>query len=523
MGILGAPVPWWGFLALLAIPYLWFGLLLGATFWIDGFCYAGLGASLSDAAAYREFNTGYGRLALSHLQIGLPALAWLLDSLPAAAQWPVLEIFQRLVSFGSLVFALGVMANGSPRVVHVLTGWLMAWNPFFQSFHNAFMTESLSGSLLLCGFALSLWMFRGRSSDWRMLVALGATIFLVTQFRSYYGAIIFCMVAAVVWIGRVPRRLFTTLVLGATTVVAGLFYPACRWVATGNWFLPGVGVNQLLVAVYLNPAPGAGIAERIQTFSPEERAAMKKILIPDGAFDVTDAKKLVLLMLKSGMSEREVDAKLKSLGRAILTERPEFLAKRVRHGLASSGLVETSGLWSDGVEMFRGLTPEAYLQHQRDVLNWHSWLSNEDYRTSFASFFATPRDIFPATAAGQEWIRRTEASYVRGPTARWIRDPLGLGHLPADVWAWAGILSSLILIGRGNVVGLLVMGAVAANFLVAFAVPVGNPRYAYGVLPLYLLAMGALLSAWFWLPGQKALRISFRDLLFEVRRPFRKV
>jgi hypothetical protein len=195
----------------------------------------------------------------------------------------------------------------------------------------------------------------------------------------------------------------------------------------------------------------------------------------------------------------------------------------VRHGLASSGLVETSGLWSDGVEMFRGLTPEAYLQHQRDVLNWHSWLSNEDYRTSFASFFATPRDIFPATAAGQEWIRRTEASYVRGPTARWIRDPLGLGHLPADVWAWAGILSSLILIGRGNVVGLLVMGAVAANFLVAFAVPVGNPRYAYGVLPLYLLAMGALLSAWFWLPGQKALRISFRDLLFEVRRPFRKV
>jgi len=90
------------------------------------------------------------------------------------------------------------------------------------------------------------------------------------------------------------------------------------------------------------------------------------------------------------------------LGSGILTERPDLIAKRVRHGLASNGLLETSCLWMGGVEMYRGMAPEDYRRHLRAVLDWHSWLSDEDYRVSFASFFATPRDIFPATAAGQD-------------------------------------------------------------------------------------------------------------------------
>ncbi|HEY8900003.1 MAG TPA: hypothetical protein VIM61_06290 [Chthoniobacterales bacterium] len=519
---LGFPLPWWFFVLILSVPYVWFGSVLGATFWIDGFNYAGLASTLGDAAAYQEFNSGYGRLALSHLQIGLPSLGWALNRLPVGWQWPILEIFQRMISLGSLVLALGALTVGRPRVVHLLAGSLIAWSPFLQAFHNAFMTESLSGSLLLCGFGLGVLLFRNPLSSFWLLLATAATIFLATQFRSYYGALIFSMAAAGLWLGRPSRKVAASVVLAVAAIAAVLFYPACRWLATGDWFLPGVGVNRLIVATYLNGSPGDAVRNKIETFSAAEREVLRPILTPNAPFGAENARKLALLMLKSGMSEREVDAKLKDLGDTILTENPEFLAKRVRHGLASSAMVDTSCVAMDGVEMFRGLSPERYHQHLGDVFRWHSWLSPEDYRASFASFFDTPRDIYPATAPGQKWMRDTEQGYVRLPSAMALRDPLGVGRIPPDAWAWAGLLSALVLLARRNIAGVLVLGACLANFLVGFAVPVGNPRYAYGVFALYPLAICALTLVCLRLPDGESLRFSFRTFFGNVLKIFHR-
>jgi hypothetical protein len=48
---------------------------------------------------------------------------------------------------------------------------------------------------------------------------------------------------------------------------------------------------------------------------------------------------------------------------------------------------------------------------------------------------------------------------------------------------------------RARDVSLLIAGTIAIAFLVAAAFPVGNPRYAYPLFPLFILGVSILLAA----------------------------
>jgi hypothetical protein len=67
------------------------------------------------------------------------------------------------------------------------------------------------------------------------------------------------------------------------------------------------------------------------------------------------------------------------------------------------------------------------------------------------------------------------------------RDPLRMVGIPSELWI-AGWIGALVYLGRRHL-GLVVLlvSPVVANYAVSVGVPIGNPRYAYPLMPMYTI------------------------------------
>jgi hypothetical protein len=121
------------------------------------------------------------------------------------------------------------------------------------------------------------------------------------------------------------------------------------------------------------------------------------------------------------------------------------------------------------------------------MYRYHAWMEGpKDYET----FFVSPRDVFVASREGQHWFRKTHANYIKPDISVAQVDPLYFGRIPFDLWAFLGLFGiAYTFLFRSFFVGLLLAVPPIVNFLVMFSVPLGNVRYAYCLLPIYMLAL----------------------------------
>ena len=72
-------------------------------------------------------------------------------------------------------------------------------------------------------------------------------------------------------------------------------------------------------------------------------------------------------------------------------------------------------------------------------------------------------------------------------TPDWAKDPLFLGRaVPPDIWVIGGILSLVLLVRRERYLAAMCAWIFLSNFLVSYSFPLGNPRYAYALFPIYI-------------------------------------
>jgi hypothetical protein len=470
----------------IAVPFVYYGVVLGATFWIDGFCYSGLAASFRDPDLFREFNSGWGRISLGHLQPGVAVLCWGLDFLPTNLQWPILAVAQRSIAFAALLWTILQVSDYRPTIADAAVFSLLIWNPFYQSFHNALLTESLSSSLMLVVVGAAFAM-RRKTSPGPLLIGLGAiALFCLTNIRSYLGVAALLMLCLGAIRLKSPRSWVVCSIFATCAIVAAVAYPLARVVKSGDWFLPGNDMAFLLAAGWSSQKGGANFARALAELPTPARAVAGELEQPDGSFDYADAKLLFDRLKQSGKSTTEASATFRNLSRALNADNPRLLEIRIRKAAISCGFVVVGSSPLGGLRMHRQSNAEKFAEHQRNTYKYHSWFWAGD---QFNNFFAKPRDLFVATREGQNWFLKTHTPHVKANLARFSSDPFGLAWVPFDLWAAVGVCSVLWLLvspidARGMIVGIPLL----VNFLVMFSVPLANPRYGYVLLPIYFIA-----------------------------------
>nr|AAK11640.1 NLPE2 [Rhizobium etli] len=168
-------------------------IVFGSTFWIDSSVYVALSEALKSPQGMTEFYQEGGRWMFSHLQPGVSLLWLCLSIFDETWRWPVLAICQHAIAALALWVTFCTVNRYWPTWLHLAPITILVFLPTYQSFHNALLTESLTSSLFLLSFSACLriaFEYNVRKLD--IFTSLLA-IFLITQFRSYWGVTISLM------------------------------------------------------------------------------------------------------------------------------------------------------------------------------------------------------------------------------------------------------------------------------------------------------------------------------------------
>jgi hypothetical protein len=194
-----------------------------------------------------------------------------------------------------------------------------------------------------------------------------------------------------------------------------------------------------------------------------------------------------MALFDAGFESSEVSQVFLRLAKGLNSENNHITEIRVRNALSACGFSLTSGLAAEGLQMRRQWSNREYNTHKQSMYRYHAWMEGpKDYET----FFVSPRDVFVASREGQHWFRKTHANYIKPDISVAQVDPLYFGRIPFDLWAFLGLFGiAYTFLFRSFFVGLLLAVPPIVNFLVMFSVPLGNVRYAYCLLPIYMLAL----------------------------------
>ncbi|MBY5400187.1 hypothetical protein AB9F35_32890 [Rhizobium leguminosarum] len=460
-------------------------VVFGATYWIDSRDYVSLATAMSTPGDLQFFYRTTGQWIFSHLGPGVPAVWLLLGELPISWQWPALAAFQHMLAAGSLIFAFRTVYRLWPSPIHLAFVLLLLLLPAYQAFHNSLLTESCTSSLVLIGFSCCLRIARGKRSINNCVIVALMAIVCVTQFRSYWGAI----VALMLFYALASRTFLISrwmVVLFALSAGSALAFPTYRYLQVGQFFLPAGGINLLISASQANPHPSSTVKTLIKAAGFSDASAHGEALA--SGITMSDALSAAEKWRAEGLSNSEINEKAEELASALHSDGMSVQLNRLLYGMASIGAILPSAVVPQTHEVFPGYSPRDFLNHLYDYYRWQSWTSGQDYRSTFERFFgpqaASDAAIFPFAVSSNAKIYAAFNPYISTFPER-LRDPIDIGVAPPDVWLILALLAAALLAVQAREVTILLLCALAPAFAVAYTFPVGNSRYAVPLFPLY--------------------------------------
>jgi hypothetical protein len=476
---------WWAIAitAVILFGHLNAFFLFGATFWADSLFYVGLGDALFDAEKLKNFYDGIGTWTFSHLGPGMPFVWAILKLSPVLWRWPLLAAVQHLLAVASCWLAF-VWAT-RPSAISFCGAALLSVLPFYQSFQQMLMTESLSASLLLTVIACAIRLTTKGWSNGLFGLILAAT-FVVTQFRSYFGLMTAIIAMAVVFTSE-RRRFQRIAAVAAVFVTASLAFPVYRSFCTGKFFPASLGTNTLMFALWANPEPSINL---ISSFEQADLPAdYSAAVVLQKGLDYGGIHRIDEYWRAQGLTDAEIKARANHLANLLLFDGPRPIVNRVLWGMNCCGFVLPYRLGPANYPVIRGATMATEWTNQMTHYRWLSWTdSSAAYQTLYEYCFkGTPLPHIPASAQSQKEIVLTLGPYLNF-SATYMRDPLLLSWIPVDAWFFVGTSGIFLLCVYGNPkVGILLVIPVVVNFAVLACV-VPGVRYAYPLIAVYLLA-----------------------------------
>ena len=390
---------------------------------------------------------------------------------------------------------------------------ILSLHPFLRAFDNSLMTESITGSLFLISLAAAVSIVSCQGGR-RSLAILVACISLCIQFRGYFilfGLAFFCVIVLVNVRQCLMVRFLVPLLIAAFVMASSVYvYPIFRWWKTGKYFSPDASLSLLVLAFDHNPQPSPALLQSLHNyhlpdaFDPESTAA--------SAFRYQPWIHLARKMVDRGQSFQQVDDVFKRMFWEVRLDSSGTIANQLSGACFSIGFPRIN-LWLSPDHLVRRKLSVAQLQKHNELhYIWLSWLSHADYSTDYIDFLGRFRN--EPVLYSPEAVTLYESAFrpnIRPLSIQW-RDPLHLSRIPMSLWFLFGCLGSIILATRRSSLALLFLLPVAVNYLVSFYCILGNFRYCYPLLPLYIVA---ILFFFNWLAKQGLL--FFRHLFVRTR------
>ena len=456
----------------------------GVVFWIDAADYANLALAMVRPGGLHAFYVGVGAWTFSHLQPGLPLLAIALQALPETWQWPVLAGAQHALAAGAVFVFFSTLDRFWPSRWHVAGAFFLCFLPFYQASHSSFMTESLTSSLLLFGLAQGIALAREPAMSLRRMAWLLALIFLATQLRSYAGLVLAGAVLPALSIHRALVSRYS-IACALTLAVAGIAFPAYRYAKTGAFWLPMPGLNSVIAGWWVNPVPSPRALEDLAAFPTPPHLQPARLVGKGLSYD--DALALGRYWKQQGWDDLRIARTGQAMGEILSGDGAMVQAGRASLAAVSSGSLLIFCAWPSERIVFPGYTAQRLCEHQQRTYLLQSWIDGTAKIPLFRSFFLSAPGA--ESFAFHQEAKSQVAAALRPHLAELLpglQDPFSFGRLPPDALLLAALASLVFLMFGEPAIAFIGAWLFAINFAVAFSVPVGNPRYAYALVPVYV-------------------------------------
>ena len=472
---------------LVAAIHLYFLWSLGAGFYYDSVIYAQLGQALLTDEGLQAFYSGARYYVFQHLAPGLPLL-WSGTSVVGGPYgWVVFAVVQHVIAATALIYLLWVWRPLFAGPFIGLAAILVSCHPLYESLHNRLMTESITGSMLMVGIAATSSLLLHPSMGRGALLILSASAIIAIQVRSQ-SVVYFAIFLVAILLSRHERPLRSAAWLCLVAVTCSVFlWPAYRFYVTGQAFLPNTSYLALAHALRYNVHPSDALVARLKLLplpgtTPADRLASH-------GMDYMDAAAIGAHLRASGMDETQAKWEVMKAAWAVRTDSPEVMMTQLRLPLLSIGTKYPVFMGNPDKVIHRGFTNRTYAHHARYWEQWEAGTLREDYSQELDTVVKFSKDnaaLYDASVV-DDFERSVRPFLADHPVS--MRDPLGLLHVPSDVW-FLGWAVGLWMIWKMNrmLAGILML-SVLATYVMSVSVPVGNARYAYPLLPLYMIGL----------------------------------
>jgi hypothetical protein len=254
---------------------------------------------------------------------------------------------------------------------------------------------------------------------------------------------------------------------------------------TGHGFTPNVDYISLEAALRYNVKP-----------SPEAMNVLRALPLPDGlsaddlvtnGMNYSDAARIGAHLRRIGFDDAAARHVLSKVARAIKWDSLDVIQNEMRLSLLSIGMKRVPFVGDPDKVIHRDLTVHRYLHHVRYWEKWEAGTLWSSYAPEFERFlteFRRERELYDPKMVDQV-ERRLTPYFVDHPIS--VRDPLRMVGIPSELWI-AGWVGALVYLGRRHIgLVILLVSPVVANYVLSLSVPIGNPRYAYPLMPMYTI------------------------------------
>ena len=477
----------------------------GATFWYDSAHYLQFGFALMTRHGLTTFYDGPNYYIFQHLMPGLPLLLAATIRFFGRYGWLALTAMQHLVATCALLYFTNSYCHWLPLGWRLITIILICVHPYYMAFHNAPMTESLAGSLLLIGLGAALRLSGGgRVSKHTLLVLAGSGI-LAVQFRSYAALMVLGVLLVLFLFAASGTARIRMAYAGLAVAASLLFFPAYRWAVTGAFFMPNIDYVTLSIALGINPRPTDDAIRRLKELPLPSNMSAERISANGLTFQ--EAASVGAHLRSLDYSDRSARTIVKRMAWIVRTDSRGVIANQARLALFSVGAEHLALAGKQGDDLFyRGYTVEDFRRHVRYYLDWFSWTLFADYGPIFGQFF----DMFGKTPETIDEHVRQELKRFLGPffvtREPALRDPLRLLRVPFEMWIGGWLIGVILWSRKKRPIALILVLPVALNYVVSVSAPVGDLRYSQSLLPLYIAG-----SIWFLADATVWLRTHVED------------
>jgi hypothetical protein len=459
-----------------------YGIGLGATFWVDSEAYILISRIFASKQAAQQFITSSHSLVFSHVLWGEAGLWYGLSQLPTEFIWPALAIIQHGFAMISQYIVFRALNNAWPSRMHLLFCIGMSFFPFYQSMHNALMTESLSASFLLLAFGVSINMLEGFGNRNMNFALMALSIFIAVQFRYaflVFGASLFL----ILFVFKVIS--FRRLVVAACIVgFAMAVYPIYMYMQTSTFRMPSVTIWKINMATYTFQETPSAVIDYAKTLDLPDTKYIDKFV---SSFSKQDVYALADYWLSRGYTVAEISRIANHIFSLYETQQTRYYyASNLTLSLTVMGMTVPFSLLPKDVMVYRDFNPKAMGNHQLSHYSYLSWIKpmKEEYESLTQHFFLMEKDA----TKEKELFLNAWKPYVNFSSGYALRDPLKLGTLRPDVFALAGIVGIIFLAKRREKVSWLFFVSLAMTTLLFFIFKSGAIRYAYPSLLIHILS-----------------------------------